>query len=93
MKPLRTLRNVCDGKCRFIVGEPNGLDTLFCGEATSSPRKSYCPMHSKIVYLPAADKAKPEPVARWSRWTDPEPNDDDSVSETQAIAKDLFRSR
>lgn len=37
-----TLADIGPGQCRFIPGEPAGLDTLFCGKPVLGG-KSYCP--------------------------------------------------
>lgn len=43
-----TLAAVHGPACRWIIGEPNGFDTLFCGAEPVSER-SWCPFHLRKV--------------------------------------------
>lgn len=36
--------------CRSVVGEPNGAETIFCGEKTMKPGHSWCKYHHSIYY-------------------------------------------
>jgi hypothetical protein len=42
--------------CRFIVGEPNGPRTIFCG-AQVERDKPYCPFHCRIAYTKTEARA------------------------------------
>jgi GcrA cell cycle regulator len=57
MKPYRRLLAIHDGECRWIVGDPQGADTLMCGDPTI-PGKSYCERHCAVVYRPDAERDK-----------------------------------
>lgn len=45
-KPI-TLRTVSNKFCRFIPGEPNRAETVYCGRPTV-PGSSYCDEHDRI---------------------------------------------
>ena len=72
MKAYRTLRTVCQGECRYIIGDPNGPDTLYCGDPTL-PRKSWCAVHANKVFATTNKTAlerDDENLARWVEFTE-----------------------
>jgi hypothetical protein len=60
VKAYRTFLNISHGQCRFVIGEPCGPDTLYCGDPTL-PRKSWCAAHAKRLFI-AETRAERE---RW----------------------------
>ena len=47
-EPIR-LMDVTDHHCRWIAGDVNGPDTLFCA-APKEPTETYCSFHSAKAY-------------------------------------------
>lgn len=51
-KPLNmTFMDLGYGDCRWIIGDPAGLDTLYCGSKTPDG-KPYCASHHTLCYTP-----------------------------------------
>lgn len=51
-KPLNmTFMDIGYGDCRWIIGYPAGLDTLYCGTKTRDG-KPYCAYHHTLCYTP-----------------------------------------
>jgi hypothetical protein len=54
VKAYRTLLTIRDGECRYVIGEPDGAQTLYCSDPVID-RKSYCSKHAAIVFEPIDD--------------------------------------
>ena len=42
--------NLTGTMCRSVVGDPNGAETIFCGEKTMKAGDSWCKYHHSIYY-------------------------------------------
>jgi GcrA cell cycle regulator len=64
VKPYKTLLSIRDRECRYVIDEPAGASTLFCGDPVE--RGSYCAAHSRIVYArkPALEPGEAEQIIR-----------------------------
>jgi hypothetical protein len=60
--------SIAPGQCRNVVGEPNDIDTLFCGHPMQFG-SSYCPFHHARNTTVARGHAAPSPVADRTRET------------------------
>ena len=46
-----SLLDLRSDSCRYIAGEPNGLETLYCGQERAHRKTSYCPEHHALCYV------------------------------------------
>ena len=46
-----TFLNLKLSSCRYIIGEPNGAKTIYCG--ATKQRGSFCMEHAKLCYVPS----------------------------------------
>lgn len=50
-----SLMDAKPSQCRFIIGESNGPETVFCG----APGRPWCPFHRRLAYQPITKTHRP----------------------------------
>ena len=58
LRRYRTLDQLRLRDCRYVIGAPDGMQTVYCAE-NAKPDSSYCEAHHKLCYYPAKDQ-KPQ---------------------------------
>ena len=61
-----SFNDLADGHCRFVIGNSNGLETMFCGaprqpQISPKQRSSYCEFHHQLTH---GNDAAPRPQHR-----------------------------
>jgi hypothetical protein len=64
MKLYKNFNTIRDDECHFIIGEPAGSVTLYCGDPALDRCKPYCAKHAKIMFVAAKDDLEQEYLSK-----------------------------